>query len=339
MTARKNYVPPVQWIVTGGLGVIASRFIDRIALQGQRAVIIDPSTDPWSEWTHTRLLQAYPGQIDVWRRDVQDMTSAEWNELFRLSAAVLHAPTFPDATLRLLEAVQGCPGKQRPATVIASSVAPYKLDGLKDNLSSGKLGVTEEWPTEPNDLSAASDLEQSGYALAYARSYNLPITVLRCSTFYGEGPCPPWHSTEWLTWACVQAALGWPITIAGKGEQATDVLYCEDVAYAIELGRHHISAMQGQLYNLGAGIDNVISVQDAAHAITQLALSRGQQIEIRYAPARQHEDQLFVTDTTKFRNVTGWTSKVTPQRGIRKVFDWAFEHRDELRAIYAEYAP
>ena len=54
-----------------------------------------------------------------------------------------------------------------------------------------------EDPLEPDEPYAASKLAQSGLGMAYARSYDLPVTVLRFSNLYGAAPCHgPRHAIE-----------------------------------------------------------------------------------------------------------------------------------------------
>lgn len=249
-----------------------------------------------------------------------------------------------DATLVLLEALRNSP--KRPKTVVLSSVKPYSLKGFNATPLKTRFALlqwvesAEEWfddgavdescPLDPDEPYAASKMAQSAACVAYARSYDLPLTVFRCSNLYGPAPC---HGARhgWLTWFCISAALRWSIEIQGTGKQTRDMLHARDVRSAVLHAAERMDVCAGELFNLGGGSANTISVIEAARELEKLSGCM-----LTSAPGRRFEDDVFVTDTTKFRETTGWEPRVGVQSGLRHVYEWAVEHREELAEIYGE---
>jgi CDP-paratose 2-epimerase len=262
-----------------------------------------------------------------------------------------------DGTRVLLETLRNHP---KP-TVVLSSVKPYKIP---DNVSvcSGCNGTAGRHPSpfdDPNDKRpygpcmtcaggalhwtglkeadvlvpdepyAASKAAQSMLAMAYARSYDIPVVTFRCSNLYGPAPCHgPRHG--WLTWFAISAAIGRPIEVQGTGEQTRDMLHADDVYSACMLALESADRLKGRVFNLGGGASNRISVADAA---SQLAAMGG--VDIVHAPARAMDDLHVFANTGAFLRETGWRPLVGVQDGMRSVFEWAKANADELRALYA----
>jgi CDP-paratose 2-epimerase len=324
-------------IVTGGLGVIGSRFVDECEPETE-AIVIDNGTARRHKWVAARL--AGRPHTKLLRSDVRAL---DWETLLSGSAApdlILHAAAHTgiphsvdhpeedwadnvEATRCILEAMR------RNVTtnvvlVALSSVKPYRVppDGVLD----------EETPLEPDEPYAASKMAQSGLVMAYARSYGLNATVLRCSNLYGDAPCHgPRHG--WLTWMCIAAAIGQSFRLEGDGQQSRDMLFCEDVATAVFAAADRIDVTAGNVYNIGGGSANVVSLLEASRFISKHLSGP---MRLNRAPARQMDDRKVLVDFTKFRRAVGWEPAVGIERGINRVMAWALKNADDLRGLYGE---
>jgi len=321
-----------HYLVTGGLGVVGSLFARHVAAQGHRVTVVDDGKDPRHDWTARQLGSL---GIDVCRRDLRDdfwLGTVERIDFILHAAASTGIPYSAthsdddwsrnvDTTRQLLD--QLAHYDDPPRTVVLSSVKPC---------STRVLPLTEDSPIDPDEPYAASKAAQAALCQAWGRTYDLPIWVLRCSNLYGPAPCHgPRHG--WLTWFCIQAALGWPITIEGTGEQSRDMLYIDDLIAAIECLFHaEEPPPNGELFMMGGGgAHNQLSVNEAAEHMACAAL---------HGPGRQHEDQQVYVTTEKFRSrFPDWNARVHPWMGMDKIVAWARANADELREVYKEFAP
>lgn len=335
-------------LITGGFGVVGSFFAKRMLNEGHQVHVIDSCEQSRNEWLRDQLVlhpsAAQNLSYTIVRMEQMDLSNATEADLILHAAAhtgIPHSAESPgddwasnvDATRVLLDALRVA--KASVPTVVLSSVKPYRVQDIPA-VEQGKryvprepfLGVNEDFPLEPDEPYAASKMAQSALCMAYARSYNLPIVTLRCSNLYGPAPCHgPRHG--WLTWFCISAALGIPIEIQGTGLQVRDMLHASDVADAVITSATHMSAVQGNVYNIGGGYANSTSVLEAATEIGKLT-----PIEVRHGPGRPHEDPIFVTDYRRFERETGWRPRVSLRDGIQEVLSWAFANSEALKKIY-----
>ena len=320
-------------IVTGGLGLIGSRYVDHVA-KDNTVIIVDSGMKPRNEWVYKRIYKEYQN-VGFIRQRVEQ---SNWHHLLdddidlivhaAAHTGIPHSAEDPDddwhsnvdATRVILEAMRQVKSK---ATIVAlSSVKPYRVP---ENLGNG---VDEECPLEPDEPYAASKMAQSGLVMAYARSYGLNATVLRCSNLYGNAPCHgPRHG--WLTWFCIASVIGRTLEMQGTGKQSRDMLYCTDVSAAIDAAARNIEKTRGNVYNIGGGESNVISVAQAVELVSNLC-----NVECIYTTGRKHEDMHFMTNFSKFNSVTGWSPAISVHEGVSKIVDWAKGHANELRHVY-----
>ncbi len=368
-------------LVTGGCGVIGSCFAENMLKAGHEVEIIDACEEKRNQWLYagfrSKNVTVYQSRLEGLPWNFYGSTS-KWFSKFDLvlhaaaSTGIPHSAKDPnddwvsnvDATKVLLDVLRQC--EKPPVTVVLSSVKPYDLSPLyaphgsthrsshtvveRDTryelLSIGSWdehGVDESFPLDPDEPYAASKAAQSALCIAYARTYSLPLTVFRCSNLYGPAPCHgPRHG--WLTWFAISAALGRPITIQGNGKQTRDMLHADDVTSAVLAAYENIGDCSGQLFNLGGGHINTVSVMEAAEWIRDYCEpdpTIGEKVVIRWdrLGGRRFEDKLFVTNHSKFTKLTGWSPKhvLLDQDGdpaLADIVDWAFQNADELRPLY-----
>ncbi len=329
----------MRYLVTGGLGVIGSSAATELLEAGHDVLVVDSAGEPRNHWLAERMQVQWGRRLEIIKQRVEHV---DWSHLahtgidFILHAAastgIPHSAKEPnddwvsnvDATRALLEGLRSIrnEGDHVPPTVCLSSVKPYRTTNMPET------GFDESTVLEPDEPYAASKMAQSALVMAYARSFDLPVTVFRCSNLWGSAPCHgPRHG--WLTWFCISAAIGRPIEIQGSGMQVRDMLWSSDVTSAVLAGFEHMPACQGQVFNVGGGRKNAVSVNGASDMISAMT-----PIVERSAPGRKHEDSIFITDHSKFTKVTGWTPKVGVGEGIGRVLDWAKANKADLARLY-----
>ncbi len=336
----------MNYLVTGGRGVIGSLIAWSLHRAGNNVTTLDDGVSRRHEFNDGN---GDGGLCDFWRLGVDPWDDAGLYDRILHAAASTGIPYSGmapgddwsrnvDGTLAVLGAVRTAP---RP-TVVLSSVKPYGLSKLcaierLDHYTLSGDAVSESFPLEPDEVYAASKAAQSLICQAYARSYDLPIVVFRCSNLYGPA-CPHGPRHGWLTWLCIQAALGWPIEIQGSGKQTRDMLFATDVesaALAAFEALERRSVPFGSIFNLGGGVGNTLSVLQ----LVALLKSYGAKFDVREAPGRKHEDMLFVTDHAAFTRATGWRPMVGVQAGVRMVYEWARDNAATLAEVYSEHGP
>ncbi len=203
----------------------------------------------------------------------------------------------------------------------------YQYVGLLD-------GVPESQPVDFHSPYGCSKGTGDQYMRDYARIYGLRTTVFRQSCIYGI-----WQfgveDQGWLAYFTLAAVLDLPLTLFGDGRQVRDVLYIDDLVDAYQAVIAKPEAAVGQIFNIGGGAGQVISLLDL---IAMLEALRGRSMQIRYDDWRPGDQRVYVSDIGKARRVLGWQPSVRVQDGVRRLFDWAQQNRDLLLRARAQLA-
>jgi len=193
------------------------------------------------------------------------------------------------------------------------------------------LLFTEETPICASSPYSASKASADLLALAYFRTYGLPVTVSRCSNNYG-----PYHFPEKLIPLIITRALAdESLPVYGKGLNVRDWLYVEDHCSAIDLIVRKGSA--GEVYNIGGNSErrNIDVVK------TVLACLDKPESLITYVADRAGHDLRYAIDAAKIKKELGWEPETRFDDGIEKTVRWYLENRawweDIISGEYKEY--
>ena len=185
------------------------------------------------------------------------------------------------------------------------------------------LFFTEETPIHTSSPYSASKAAADLLALAYHRTYGLPVTISRCSNNYG-----PYHFPEKLIPLMIANALNdKPLPVYGKGENVRDWLYVEDHCRAIDLILREGTV--GEVYNVG-GHNEMRNID-----IVKLILKKLGKPEslITFVTDRKGHDMRYAIDPTKIHNELGWLPETKFADGLDKTIDWYLTHREWWETI------
>ena len=193
------------------------------------------------------------------------------------------------------------------------------------------LFFTEKTPIHTSSPYSSSKAAADLLALAYYRTYGLPVTVSRCSNNYG-----PYHFPEKLIPLMIANALNdKPLPVYGTGENVRDWLYVEDHCKAIDLIIHKGKA--GEVYNVGG--HNEMRNIDIVKLICK-ELGKPESL-ITYVSDRKGHDLRYAIDPTKIHTELGWLPETKFSDGIKKTVKWYLENRkwweDIISGEYKNY--
>ncbi len=193
------------------------------------------------------------------------------------------------------------------------------------------LFFTEKTPIHTSSPYSSSKAAADLLALAYYRTYGLPVTVSRCSNNYG-----PYHFPEKLIPLMIANALNdKPLPVYGTGENVRDWLYVEDHCKAIDLIIHKGKA--GEVYNVGG--HNEMRNIDIVKLICK-ELGKPESL-ITYVSDRKGHDLRYAIDPTKIHTELGWLPETKFSDGLKKTVKWYLENRkwweDIISGEYKNY--
>ncbi len=179
------------------------------------------------------------------------------------------------------------------------------------------LLFTESTPLHASSPYSASKAGADLLALAYHRTYGLPVTVSRCSNNYG-----PYQFPEKLIPLMIANALAdKSLPVYGQGLNVRDWLYVEDHCKAIDLILE--KGRIGEVYNIGG--HNEMRNIDIVKLICQ-ALDKPESL-ITYVTDRKGHDLRYAIDPAKIHAQLGWTPETAFADGIKKTIRWYLDNR------------
>ncbi|MEA3396550.1 MAG: NAD-dependent epimerase/dehydratase family protein, partial [Chloroflexota bacterium] len=162
------------------------------------------------------------------------------------------------------------------------------------------------------------------YARDYARIYDLPTVVFRQSCIYGPHQFGM-ADQGWVAWFIIAAILGRPITIYGDGKQIRDILYVEDLLDAYDAAVTHSAQAAGQVYNVGGGPANTLSIWREFGPLLEKLL--GRPIPVSWDGWRPGDQRIYISDTRKAARELGWQPRVGVAEGLRRLYHWIIENQ------------
>ena len=332
-------------LVTGGAGFIGSNLSHRLLSQGHKVVIYDSLSRPGTEKNVAWLRENHGEGLSVIQADVRDYPSLKkavegCKVVYHLAAQVAVTWSVSDpredfeinalGTLNVLEAARACASP--PIVLFTSTNKVYGgmedveivEDETRHSYASLPLGVSEMQPLDFHSPYGCSKGAGDQYVRDYARIYGLETVVLRMSCIYG----PRQFGVEdqgWVAHFLISAVLGRPITIYGDGKQVRDILYVDDLLSAFERAVELIDVSAGQVYNIGGGPSNTISVWTEFHE--SLSKLLGRDVSVSHEEWRPGDQLVYVSDTSKAQRQLGWKPQTSVEEGIEKLFRWVVDNK------------
>jgi CDP-paratose 2-epimerase len=311
-----------QFLITGGAGFIGSNYVARLVERGETVAVYDNLSRPGAQRNVDWLRKTYG--LDSFQLIEKDIRSSE--DLLQAAAAV-------DVIVHLAAQVA-------VTTSVAQPRQDFEINALgtfnvleagvvetetRYRYASLPMGVSEAQPLDFHSPYGCSKGAGDQYMRDYYRIYDLPTVVLRQSCIYG----PRQFGVEdqgWLAWFVIAALTGKPISIYGDGKQVRDVLYVGDLLDVYDACLERISEACGQVYNIGGGPQNTISVWTEFAPLLEEFL--GRKLTIRKDDWRPGDQRVFVSDIRKAEQELGWKPKVGVKEGLGLLFEWVEANRD-----------
>jgi len=340
---------PRSFLITGGAGFIGANYVHRLLKRGEKVTIYDnlsrrgaPLNLEWLQETYgEKSFQMVIG--DVRDEALVTATAHDADIIVHLASqvavttSVLHPREDFEVnaigTFNVLEAARS--SGRNPVILYASTNKVYggmEQIALVDEVTRWRYadlpyGVPESQPLDFHSPYGCSKGSGDQYVRDYFRIYGLPTVVLRQSCIYG----PRQFGIEdqgWLAWMVIAAVTGHQITIYGDGKQVRDVLHIDDLLDAYDAALAKIDQAAGQVYNIGGGPQNAMSIWIEFGPMLERLL--GKPIPIARNGWRPGDQRVFVADIRKARRELDWKPRIGVEEGVTGLFTWI----NEKKALY-----
>ncbi|HEY6351914.1 MAG TPA: GDP-mannose 4,6-dehydratase [Candidatus Angelobacter sp.] len=331
-------------LIFGGAGFVGSNLAHYLLTQTDANVhLFDNVSRPGviHNLNWLQELNLRPGRLRVTIGDVRNLelvnrAVAEATEIYQFAAQVAVTTSISDprldfevnvgGTFNILDAARK--SGHQPFILFTSTNKVYGELGFgPPTVSKTRYiypqheGVSESQPLDFHSPYGCSKGAADQYVHDFSRIYHLPTVVLRMSCIAG----PRQFGTEdqgWVAHFLYSALQELPIVIYGDGRQVRDVLCIYDLIRAIEAVRRNVATTAGQVYNVGGGLANSVSLLELMSEIQELT---GHPLEYVRDECRPGDQPVYVTDSSKIQHDTGWK----PEIGVKRTLEL-------LRAFWEE---
>src|SRR5438270_12163607 len=315
-------------LIFGGAGFIGSNLAHHLLTDSKAKVHVFDNLSRTGSRQNLEWLQEAAkdsGRLKITIGDVRNYTLVERavrhaTEIYHLAAQVAVTDSIDDprldfevnagGTLNILEAARR--SGHRPFILYTSTNKVYGALTGQSLVAYQRCyrlapqdSVTEAQPLNFHSPYGCSKGAADQYVRDYARIYGLPTVVFRMSCIAGTRQ----FGTEdqgWVAHFIYSALQGDRLTIYGDGRQTRDVLWVGDLIRAFELARRYPERTTGEIYNVGGGANNAVSLLDVVQKIRRTTFRR---LEYHRAERRPGDQQIYVTDHSKLTSATGWTPR------------------------------
>jgi dTDP-glucose 4,6-dehydratase len=337
-------------IVTGGAGFIGSAVVRHLVLdQGYEVLNVDALTyagylpslrdvdgKPNYRFLHANICDraAMAQAISGFRPDRIMHLAAESHVDRSITGAADFVQTNVIGTFTLLEAARDYWANLESPLKDAFRFLHVSTDEVYGSLGDDGL-FTEDTAYDPSSPYSASKASSDHLAVAWQRTYGLPVVVSNCSNNYG-----PYHFPEKLIPLTILNALaGERLPVYGKGENVRDWLYVEDHARALDLIAER--GRVGETYNVGGRNErrNIDVVRQICSVLDELApANRPREELIEFVTDRPGHDARYAIDATKLETELGWRARENFDSGIEKTVRWYLDNEWWWQPLRERYA-
>ncbi|MBI3436785.1 MAG: dTDP-glucose 4,6-dehydratase [Proteobacteria bacterium] len=237
-------------------------------------------------------------------------------------------------TFRLLEAVRAY-----LATLAPSARDAFRFVHVSTDEVYGSLGPTgrfhEGTPYHPSSPYAASKAAADHLALAWQRTYGLPVVVSNCSNNFGPFQFPE----KLIPLAILNAIERRPIRLYGDGTNIRDWLYVDDHARALVMLCE--KGVPGEKYNFGGDAERSnLAVVETICACLDMNFPHNapHRALITFVADRPGHDYRYAIDSGKVRKQLGWHPHAAFDEQIAQTVQWYVAHPDWWRPLRERYA-
>jgi len=320
-------------LVTGADGFIGSHLVERLVLQGNdvRAFVLYNSFNSWG-WLDSCAPDAR-GHFEVFSGDIRDpygvRTAMQDCDIVLHLAALIgipysyHSPdTYVDTNIKgTLNVLQAARNLEIDHIVHTSTSEVYG--------SAQFVPITEMHPLEGQSPYSASKIGADQMALAFHRSFDTPVTVIRPFNTYG----PRQSARAVIPTVITQLASDSGAVRLGSLNPTRDFSFVSDTVNGFVSAIGSESSF-GQVINLGSGFE--VSIAETVKMIAGImgVTTEVQRQEERVRPPLSEVDRLWA-DNSKARDLLGWQPAYSGiegfKRGLEETVAWFSEPENIAR--------
>jgi len=307
-------------LVTGAGGFIGSHLVEELVRKGANVSCFLKYDSKGGLGNLTKIPKEIFDKLEIIRDDLRDIESVKkavenCDVIFHLGALISIPYSYENprgyvetniiGTLNILEAAKN--NKNIKKIVITSTSEVYGTALYSP--------IDEKHPLQAQSPYAASKIASDKLAESFAKSFNLPITIIRPFNAYG-----PRQSIRAVIPTIIHQALISDRIKLGSLDPKRDFTFVEDTVKGfIKIAESENSI--GEVINIGSG--KAVSIGEVVETIKSI-LNKNFEIETDPNKIRpeKSEVKLLICDNKKAKEIIGWEPNVSLKEGLNEVINY-----------------
>ena len=211
----------------------------------------------------------------------------------------------------------------------------FQLNATQEIIGASGYGIAENFPLDQvRSLYGTTKLASELLIAEYADSYGIRTLINRCGVLTG-----PWQMGKvdqgvfalWMAFHYFNKSLKY-IGYGGTGKQVRDFLHIEDLLTLIDIQIERLEELKGETFNVGGGVENSLSLLETTQLCQEIT---GNEIAIApIAENRQGDVPIFITDSRKVIEKTGWQPQQDAKTTLTDIYEWIRENESQVKTIF-----
>lgn len=317
----------MNWLITGGCGFLGTALIARLTDETEDKIRVLDNLSvgtredlalvaKFSEQSEKNLNWSHDERVSLIVGDIIDDALASLvtdgaDIIVHFAANTGVGPSVENPRLDMTLNVIGTFNYLEAARV--NNVGRFVFASSSAPVGEAEPPIHEELPPHPVSPYGASKLAGEGYCSAYNKSFGIDTVMLRFGNVYGPGSL---HKSSVVAKFIRQAINGETLEIYGDGSQTRDFIYIDDLIHAVVLASK-VSNIGGEAFQIATNKETTVG-ELAEMLVAEMSNVGLKNIRLNNTEKRLGDVMKNYSDTSKARDLLGWTAKTNLQDGIKK---------------------
>lgn len=315
----------MKFLITGGLGFIGSKIIEKLTTDGHSVICLD-NKETYGIISKDALDKLIGWRTRNWDRNkVQFVQGDILDRMACLKAfkthpdVVIHLATFPRAKIVDEDPVVGVPKVIDTTTNLLWHSTKFRVKKfvyISSSMIYGDFvdGTKEDSNTKPKNIYGEAKLTGERLTKLFGKRDNLDYVIVRPSGVYGPGDLPDRVVSKFFSNAMNDSTI-----TLHNGKNKIDFTYRQDAAYGII--KASLSDIVNTSFNITAG--NATSLRTLAEKIISITGSKSKIEDIGDHSLYPSRGTL---DITRAKELLGYAPQFSLDQGLESYYDWIRQH-------------
>jgi UDP-glucose 4-epimerase len=319
----------MKYLITGGLGFIGSKIIEKLSNDGHSIICVDnkDTYDLMSKEMLDKLIQWRTrnwvnSKVHIIDGDVLDRMICL--KAFSLKPdTVIHLASFPRAKIVDKDPINGIPKVIGTTTNLLWHSAKFnvkKFVYISSSMVYGDFvdGTKEDSNTKPQNIYGEAKLTGERLTKLFAKRDGLNYVIVRPSGVYGPGDLPDRVVSKFFAKAMNNETIH-----LHNGDNKVDFTYRQDAAYGIIKAAE--SEVANTSFNITAG--NATSLRTLAETIIDIT---GSQSELKDIGMHKLYPMRGTLDISRARDLLEYQPKYSIRQGLESYYEWIRQYSGKV---------